>query len=451
MKVLCYIRPWGEKYYQYLCDNEPSFSEVKYISDFRRVDKVGLVKKFYQHLSSESNNQLSTINDLDREDIFLRCRLLRSLPENAAQTMFRAMEDSINSILDEVQPDIILGITVDSYVLDTLRICGQKRNIPYIGMVPVFINGYFRITARGELNKIRKPDDNECDVVLSMLLEQVYQPVYMSKHNNIYKKLLQVYAKELMKSVYFPIKSVLTNDRSNYHYLISGRLAKEHIGISQLYPQLFFDQDWEKKVASWDGPIVYLPLQFYPEATIDYWVKQIEFIDYHASVLETVKSLSRSALILVKEHPAMIGFRDTAFYRRLRKCINTVLVPSTVTSNWLIESCDVVVIWTGTAGFEAALRGKPVITFGNPYFCSGQMFTHIDSIEQLKNLSIESIIQNIHSPSRNDLIEMVRHVLSGCLPGIFKHVGFSASEPKQQRNAHDVCLSLEKYVIAGLS
>lgn len=108
---------------------------------------------------------------------------------------------------------------------------------------------------------------------------------------------------------------------------------------------------------------IYFPLQFSPEASINvpnpYYIDQMRVID------EIILKYSRGRYVLVKEHPAMMGARPTAFYDDLKRKPGVLTCNALIPSQELIFNADLTVSVTGTATLEAYLLGKPCLLLGD--------------------------------------------------------------------------------------
>jgi capsule polysaccharide modification protein KpsS len=134
-----------------------------------------------------------------------------------------------------------------------------------------------------------------------------------------------------------------------------------------------FDEILKKSSSS--QPTLFLPLQMSPEATIDYWSTDMKWIDYEDFVCDLVGKFSPNFRIVVKEHPNVVGFRTAGFYKRLAAIPSCSLVHHKVNSNQILKACDGVIVCTGSVGFEAFLRGKPVFT-SSEIFYDERNYTH---------------------------------------------------------------------------
>lgn len=128
----------------------------------------------------------------------------------------------------------------------------------------------------------------------------------------------------------------------------------------------YFDLRETEGLSKIKEPYFYIPLHMEPEATIlmySPWLRdQIEMCRLCSQALPTGFSL------LVKENPKMDGKRSGEFYEKLRALPNVKLVHSRFSTFELSNQSKGVVSLAGNACFEAAILGKPAITFGRPPF-----------------------------------------------------------------------------------
>lgn len=107
---------------------------------------------------------------------------------------------------------------------------------------------------------------------------------------------------------------------------------------------------------------IYYPLQVTPEASINtpapYYVDQLRAIDALRLAMPS------DCALVVKEHWAGIGFRSTAFVRRLRELPGLLVAKYTLNSREIIQRASLTCVVTGTALFEAFLMGRPALALG---------------------------------------------------------------------------------------
>ena len=103
-----------------------------------------------------------------------------------------------------------------------------------------------------------------------------------------------------------------------------------------------------------------------PESSID--VAGSYFSDQLALITFIARSLPATHELYVKVHPADMDGKKLSFYRSIARVPGVRLIDYRVDSRRLVTSAGIVFTLTGTIGYEAALLGKPVITFANNYF-----------------------------------------------------------------------------------
>jgi hypothetical protein len=125
-------------------------------------------------------------------------------------------------------------------------------------------------------------------------------------------------------------------------------------------------------------PFIYVPLQYQPEVSTSplggVYVNQLLLVELLA------KTVPAGWSIYVREHPFTFDkkgsgelTRDFDFHRRLSAIPNVWLIPLEVSAFDLIDAAKAVATVTGTSGWEAVMRGKPALVFGQAWYgkCEG--------------------------------------------------------------------------------
>lgn len=157
--------------------------------------------------------------------------------------------------------------------------------------------------------------------------------------------------------------------------LYRRRRAKAKLALGRHYASL-------TSVPDLDQPFVFAALHYQPEKTTS---PQGGIFVHQTLMLELLaESLPPGWWIYAKEAPAqfMPHLRETAaknpaFYDRLASLPRVRLLPVDLPSFALIDRCRAVATVTGTAGWEAAIRGKPALVFGYAWYrgCEGVAYT----------------------------------------------------------------------------
>src|SRR3989344_1875451 len=160
---------------------------------------------------------------------------------------------------------------------------------------------------------------------------------------------------------------------------------------------------------------VFFPLHFQPEATTLIHGKW--YVDQGALLENISKSIPITHKLYVKEHPYGYGTRTFSFYRRIKMLPNVRLISPHANNFELIKKCSLLTTITGTAGWEALLFEKPVITFGNIFYNLFEETKKIREIEELPMIIEEQFDKKI---DYNKLIEFVAAMFKCSYPGLAK-------------------------------
>jgi hypothetical protein len=140
-----------------------------------------------------------------------------------------------------------------------------------------------------------------------------------------------------------------------------------------------------------EAPYVYFPLHYQPEITTNPLGGQ--FCDQATAIAMLSQHLPKSIRLIVKEHPMQnwVG-RGNGFYQNiLEQCPNVTFVPKGTSSHNLIEKSVAVATITGTAGWEALFRKKPVLLFGTIFYQNAPGVFKVASNESCNN-AINSVL-----------------------------------------------------------
>lgn len=170
-----------------------------------------------------------------------------------------------------------------------------------------------------------------------------------------------------------------------------------------------FDQPQPKEIY-W-----FYPLHLEPEAVVLYqahglYTNQIKLIENIAA------QLPAGHYLYVKDHPHNLGYRNANDYLRLNAVPNIRLLPVNISGKSVIRNAKGVITITGTAGFEAMLMGKPVVLFGQTFYCQGPGVVHVRNIRELSQ-AIDQLIGQ-EPISEEVLIEFLAAYFDSIHPGM---------------------------------
>ena len=423
MVIVCNIADWNKDNINLLASTISPDALILNTSSFRKFDELDIINEFYNHMKKDY--KYNPKNKIEDKEIINRCRILRLLNKDEAKKIVSLMRLSILKVLESRSVDLVITELVDQYFHDILVREAKKLNIDVFSPIQTFVNGYSRLTLYGENQIVRTPDDEEVSAVSKQLDKQNYEPNYVKNLKvSSYGEHLKRVFKNMLRFIFFNFKLLNPRDKYDYHYLAS---SKGILAYSSIFKIIDFkaSSSWESKLSDSSRLNIYIPLQWYPESTVDYWCSNIDVIDFENVFLETVLKLSKKFTVVIKEHPAALGFRNPNFIKKINSilCDDILCVPSNIPSNEIVTKVNSVFVWTGSAGFEAAYRGKPVFTMGNPYYASGRFFKKVNlntSIAEFENYITKCEKTPINNLEKKAL---VKNLLSGFINGFFRNDG----------------------------
>lgn len=165
-------------------------------------------------------------------------------------------------------------------------------------------------------------------------------------------------------------------------------------------------------------PYAYFPLQHEPELNL------LLNAPFAADQLEVAKRIARSLpvgmYLYVKEHPDMAPYRTRLFYKELKKIPNVRLIDPQISGFELEKNAQIITTISGSAGWEGALLGKPVIAFGESYYNSLPSVHYSKTPEELSSLIEHALKQG--GCSRDTLVRYVAALMEDGAESDFGHL-----------------------------
>ncbi len=325
----------------------------------------------------------------------------------------------IFKILREFRPDVILDL--DNAELQRTILCevAYRRNIPYITIeyskfgyykYPSFQNAfgidpYFR---RIYEEKLALPD-SEMEESIEYIRDyreksSIMNPEFAGSVTTQYERDSWIWILRVMRGKwnYFFNQDITAGnlrvkEKSNLLYARTWPYLKHYWNAmvrkrSFLVKNSYFEDPVEGET------YVYMPLHLIPESSV--FVKASFYVDELNLIEQVSKALPIGWKLYVKEHQAMLGERDPAFYAKAAEISNVRVVQVNYYKDpkpWILKAAGVVTI-TGTAAYEAALMGRKSIVFGDVPFSLIDGIKRIRSFEELPS-AIRSFgpVDNLHS------------------------------------------------------
>ncbi|UCC95524.1 MAG: hypothetical protein JSW40_01935 [Candidatus Omnitrophota bacterium] len=350
----------------------------------------------------------------------------------------------IQRLFDEVKPDVVVGficVTIGEYIAYLLA---KKRGIRFINLRPMRIKNYFYAAEgiyepserlRAEyLQKVSKgiPEPQRQEI-LSYLQEvrkthAMYEGVVpASQDSSLTTTKANMQRKGLMDRVCNLIKKYYTYTFTRYRFDTHHRGTFYPIWFYKIKRPLriFWMNLFLRKKYIYSKDLTSLRYAFFPlhkEPEVTLLVYSRPYLNQIEVIRNIARSLKVGTHLVVKEHPAAVGYRPLSYYKKLLAIPNVLLASPALSSRELIGHAELVSVISGSVGLEAIIMKKPVIIFGRtPFgFLPNCMIRHIDNLENL-GWQIHDLLKN-YRYDENALISYITAVAENSLPVDFYSV-----------------------------
>jgi hypothetical protein len=410
------------------------------VTDLRGEGDLSVVDDFYAELKRirrRPDPQFSLLSPEEVADVLARCRTLRWLEPELAHAMTHAMATVLDRVLDRVRPRVVLSFPIDRYVKDVLARLAEARGAPYMELTAAAVPAAAMLIQRGRLleDDFEPPSEN-VDEAIALLAAPNFVPSYVprrSRYNAL--KFVRTLGYFRARALAFRIISRIKRDPLNLHYLDAQPFLGHKCRWRDIRVVRMCEPDWRRHLQHVaPSRRVLFGLQLFPEASIDYWIDNLDLVANEALVVEAAQAYAGSGyLVLVKDHPLQFGFRRTQLLEQLRAIPNVVIVPYEVGGNELLDLCAVNFTCTGTLGLQAALLGK-VAVGTDSYYTNDDDFVIFRKRSEIPGLPARSESCDLGAVALRARQErIVRKLLRGSFEGDF--FSFRDFDPRRPEGA----------------
>ena len=218
-------------------------------------------------------------------------------------------------------------------------------------------------------------------------LQNYIENLNLSKQNKDFNENLNSGKNSMLKAgLEFFLNSNNINEKTHYNYFGRTKLQVLLFTIKtklELFSRSKFVNKNLKTSIPKNQPFVYFPLGVDMERNI---LIQSPLITNQIEILHQIsKSVPINYKIFVKDNPSQIlrNWRSQKEYEEIMNIPNVELFHPSVSNAELLKNSDLVLTIAGTSGFEAAVYGKPSITFSNMYY---SVLPSVFFVEDIVNL-----------------------------------------------------------------
>lgn len=412
------------------------FDQVTVLTDRRGEGDRWCTDAYYaayreRYAAADLSSPLLSAAQVD--DVIARCRVLRWHPKRRAAAMVLAMADALDAELEAVAPDFVVSFPIDNYNQDVLARLARSRGVPYFELAISPLPDMCMLMHRGRLITAEaRPDPALIEENIQKVANPGFTPIYV-KDQPAYTTLrfLKRMGYFRLRAAFFRLYSWVRRDPFNIHYLDAQPELGHKARLKDIRVTGMIDADWEARLMAFPRERrVLFGLQLFPEASIDYWVEELDLLRHEDMLVEIARRLTGAGfMIVVKDHPLQFGFRQTELLDRLKAFPNLVIAPYEVSGNALLERCGVNVTATGTLGLQAALLGNVSVSSEAYYVTEGD-FVVLRGWDDVDRLA-EMVIDFAPPDSLHDRqARIVERLLRGSFDGDFiSFRGFDPANP----------------------
>lgn len=426
---------------------------------FKLVSLSEYIEKFWDKYREKEkvNLELNYGKDHDLWFFIIVDRLINEVNKNK----FSSHEDKIRLLILHFKfwEDFFNKSTIDSFYTTGTAFMGllsgmavaQKCNIEFKGIYTtrfssprvVFVNNYYDIwqdcnkAFQEVLNKDIPNKERESILnYINLFQKHQHKPVYMlhSWHDS---RITFPFIKEFLNRI--KRKYIYGWGRDKFDYVSPAPFLRAFKEIKTIIKKiilynLYFVKD---SLLNKKAKFIFLPLQLQPEEACDihgrYYSDQVSFVENVAS------SLPLGVNLYVKEHKVAVGKRSGlfAYYDRIKKLPNVSLVHPLANSHEYIKASKMVILNSGTVGWESLIYEKSVIVFGSNFYNYSGLVYKVKTMSELKPI-IKYILKGKTKFDKDVLIKFIYAVKKGTYDGYFN---VPHSDPRVRKIDNIKCLA----------
>jgi hypothetical protein len=379
---------------------------------------------FYTEYKRQLGNKrgYSAFSASEIYDITRRCRVLRGMSTLKSYEMIMAAEKSTELFVSQRNPAFLIAPRVENFILDVTERILAKYGIPYIGVWrSAFVPNNFFVTNRGVPLKLVAPPQARIIEFVESVSSIDFRATSLRGSNFSTLHFIKSFARFFLRDVALEASRHLTGNQKNFRELATRFHCQDYKADLIIKKSKFLNEaDVCSKLASSSRKKLFLALQVNPEATIDYYSPNIEFLDVEKVVTELIASCRKNHIdLVIKDHPNMFGRRKFNWLYSLLGD-DVVLADYGVDSNVIINQVDYVFTWSGTVSVQAYIQGKIPVVVCPPFLSSLPGFVKLEKVSDLDELS--DVLLSQPMISAQDKLDLALSVLETHLPGqVFVH------------------------------
>lgn len=291
----------------------------------------------------------------------------------------RAIHACAKRFFDYFNPDLVIAPNFVALPHIVFGLSAKRRSIPMMAVTDSKVRGVYLFSI----------DHNDTNQLLRSRLEALNSGMTKSPNaSRAESYVAQMRSKFLQPTTFastdlaVPFLKRLQQELAPYREIAKWYLRRPvnllpNIGITADYrpPRIILRDHYAKKAYKrfmdrfdYDDfasikKFAYVPLQFQPEETID--VKAPFFNNQIETARQVAMSMPDDYVLVVKEHPGMVGYRPPSYIRKIARLVNVKFIDYRIPNDQILKRAGVIISQNSTTIAEAAYFNKPAIQLGN--------------------------------------------------------------------------------------
>lgn len=402
-EVLFFIRIKGKKQYFDLYYPESFLSKFSNLSKFTTISEYEFEADVLIDIDNQNISEI-TIYDfkiieevVNFSEIYARCRGLRAIHLHEAWDLVLKVSHFFIKFFNKNNVKLIVSGTVDNYVMDLMFRFAQHFNVNCIGITDFFLfPDYKLVTKYGENSDIRIPSIEEVEKVVFRLENKEKSPLAISKSKAVLNAMWNG-CSFYYRFVFRYIINYQLKGKLGYEYRFAPYL-RHFYSPKQLLAFTYFDKITLSQIGKSRSDYIYIPLHWYPEATIDYWTDDFSKANYYQLLFRVLRFFGElGKKVILKEHPAFYFARPISIYKQIKQFPGVILLNPYVSTQDIFDVIDDVVVWNGSTGVEAIMANKNVYITTESYYSGSKLpsYTAYGSSSPLSKEERRELIERI--------------------------------------------------------
>ncbi|MDO8430353.1 MAG: hypothetical protein Q7S73_03225 [bacterium] len=360
-----------------------------------------------------------------------------------------------NGVFKKYQPEAIIFPTIPHAVYDYLIYSLAKvHKIKTILMEPIWISDRvvimndFKNGSEAVSAELKRHLDRQ--ILLGELSEDLQKEYKLQNSKEDATPIWHIYIKNKYSGYKFLKLKMQIVLKSIVNFTILRRLQsflwkQFDSTIKKEYERVQQKPDFSKK-------FIYFPLHYQPERNSS--PQGGVFVDQILMAETLSASLSDGRFLYIKEHPvqwlvrglAYFSYRFRGYYEALAGLKNVKLVPIKTDTYELTNNSQAVATITGTAGWEALVRKKPVLAFGYPWYQHCPGLFRINGVDSCRE-ALQKIAKGF-SASTDDVLRYLYALDRASFHAYIDLDGKKVSQLNSEQNAINLTREISKILKA---